>query len=230
MNLFDGLALVPLRQIDALSPTARKTQERELRWQTDKQLNAAIQFWKEANLNGDQKAAGMRNLTNVYVKRADNKEKLGDLNGALEDWKIVTSQIDGKLPIDSLYIIAHSLLLARMGHHTEAFTDLKRLGNGINRHPLGPYNAACCFALAYLALEGDKTITPENRMSLRDKYLSEAIAALTVARSNGYFVSDSRRSALMTDDDFVAIRKTKEFESFLETLRKTNSVQVPNKK
>lgn len=229
MALCDGLGLLSLRRFHALPPEeqARTAGQDHLR-QAVEHFTEAIGYGEAASKVGIQEADHKRILIDTYARRATILERLRDLTRARADWEVVAARTDRTHPNHVLHTVAMASLQAKTDDHVKAAATLRQLGDAVTKHPHGPFNAACAYAQACLAVGKDQTIALEERRRLEGDYRQKAMGMLDIAKQGGFFQSDENRQLLSMDEDLEPIRGSAEFKTFLESL--TKSPPAPDKK
>ncbi len=81
------------------------------------------------------------------------------------------------------------------------------------------FHAACVFALAIKALDGNAALTPDERTTQQQSLEARALAALKLADEAGYFDDKDGQHDLREKEDLAPIRMLEPFQQLLKKLQ-----------
>jgi tRNA A-37 threonylcarbamoyl transferase component Bud32 len=144
-------------------------------------------------------------LVSCYRGRADALARLGRSDEELKDWDRAL-ELDCWTPHQEMRL-RRALSLAKIGDHTQAVNEMIALKPARNL----PRAALYMFAQVY-AVAAAKT-GPDQALS--ERYGSQAVAMLALAKEAGYFNEPKAVDRLKHDADFESLRLRKDFNELL---------------
>lgn len=167
---------------------------------------------ENAEANANHEPLVMRSL----FARATVYEKLGQFKDAIADLNVALSSPGIDAMNEQHFNLARNL--AMNGDYRKASLKLSQMGELIQSHRHGFYNAACIYSLIYAAALKDPAIETDPSQMQPKRHLDSAMEMLKKAKSNGYFESKENIDLVKVDQDLIAIRDEDIFVEFNQLL------------
>ena len=161
-------------------------------------------------------------VTHSLFARAKVYEKLGQLKEAIVDLDVALSSPGIDAMNEQHFNLARNL--AMNGNHKKAELKLSQMGELIQSHRNGFYNAACIYSLMYAAALKDPAIESDPRQKQPQQYLDSAMDMLKKAQNSGFFESTENRDLYKSEQDLIAIREEEVFVEFNHSLMREQTM------